>query len=76
MPNLEPMRINLSLVSHTNIGKTTLARTLLGRDIGEVADRPHVTETAGRSFQPLGLVLIGIVGPCVQQGPLAQPTCD
>ena len=46
MPNLEPMRINLSLVSHTNIGKTTLARTLLGRDIGEVADRPHVTETA------------------------------
>lgn len=46
MTNLEPMRINLSLVSHTNIGKTTLARTLLGRDIGEVADRPHVTETA------------------------------
>lgn len=39
------MRIHLSLVSHTNIGKTTLARTLLGRDIGEVADRAHVTET-------------------------------
>ena len=35
----DPMRIHLSLVSHTNIGKTTLARTLLGRDIGEVADR-------------------------------------
>lgn len=41
----DPMRIDLSLVSHTNIGKTTLARTLLSRDIGEVADRAHVTET-------------------------------
>ncbi len=39
------LRIHLSLVSHTNIGKTTLARTLLGRDVGEVADRAHVTET-------------------------------
>ena len=39
------MRIHLSLVSHTNVGKTTLVRTLLGRDIGEVADRAHVTET-------------------------------
>ena len=36
--------IVLSLVSHTNVGKTTLARTLLGRDIGEVRDAPHVTE--------------------------------
>lgn len=45
MADQQVMRINLSLVSHTNIGKTTLARTLLGRDIGEVADRPHVTET-------------------------------
>ncbi len=38
--------IHLSLVSHTNVGKTTLARTLLGRDVGEVADAPHVTEFA------------------------------
>ncbi|MGE5094143.1 MAG: DUF3482 domain-containing protein [Betaproteobacteria bacterium] len=38
--------VNLSLVSHTNVGKTTLVRTLLRRDIGEVADRPHVTEHA------------------------------
>jgi hypothetical protein len=38
--------ITLSLVSHTNAGKTTLARTLLGRDIGEVRDAPHVTEFA------------------------------
>ena len=44
MPN-DILRIHLSLVSHTNIGKTTLARTLLGRDVGEVADRAHVTET-------------------------------
>lgn len=43
--NNDPMRIHLSLVSHTNIGKTTLARTLLSRDIGEIADRAHVTET-------------------------------
>lgn len=41
----DPLRISLSLVSHTNIGKTTLARTLLLRDVGEVADRAHVTET-------------------------------
>jgi 50S ribosome-binding GTPase/Domain of unknown function (DUF3482) len=41
-----PTSISLSLVSHTNAGKTTLARTLLGRDIGEVRDAPHVTEFA------------------------------
>ena len=28
------------------MGKTTLARTLLRRDVGEVQDRPHVTEIA------------------------------
>ena len=38
--------IALSLVSHTNVGKTTLARTLLRRDIGEVRDAEHVTHTA------------------------------
>ena len=38
--------IALSLVSHTNVGKTTLARTLLGRDVGAVRDQAHVTETA------------------------------
>jgi len=37
--------ISLSLVSHTNVGKTTLARTLLGRDVGQVRDEAHVTET-------------------------------
>lgn len=36
--------IQLSLVAHTNVGKTTLARTLLRRDIGEVRDEPHVTD--------------------------------
>jgi hypothetical protein len=38
--------VNLSLVSHTNVGKTTLARTLLRRDVGEVRDQAHVTDTA------------------------------
>ncbi|MCL4837542.1 MAG: GTPase domain-containing protein [Thermoanaerobaculia bacterium] len=38
--------IHLSLVSHTNVGKTALARTLLQRDVGEVRDAPHVTERA------------------------------
>lgn len=38
----------LSLVSHTNVGKTTLARTLLRRDIGDVLDQAHVTAEDGR----------------------------
>src|SRR5512134_484922 len=38
--------IHVALLSHTNAGKTTLARTLLRRDIGAVLDRAHVTETA------------------------------
>ena len=38
--------LSISLVSHTNVGKTTLARTLLGRDVGEVRDAAHVTELA------------------------------
>ncbi len=42
----EPAAIALSLISHTNAGKTTLARTLLGRDVGEVRDAPHVTTEA------------------------------
>jgi hypothetical protein len=36
--------ITLSLISHTNVGKTTLARTLLRRDVGQVIDQAHVTE--------------------------------
>lgn len=38
-----PAHIQLVLVSHTNAGKTTLARTLLSADLGEVRDAPHVT---------------------------------
>ncbi len=41
-----PGQIQLALISHTNAGKTTLARTLLGFDVGEVRDAPHVTTTA------------------------------
>jgi len=38
--------IALSLIAHTNVGKTTLARTLLRRDVGTVLDQAHVTEVA------------------------------
>ncbi len=38
--------ITLSLISHTNVGKTTLARTLLRRDVGDAADQEHVTDVA------------------------------
>ncbi len=38
--------VSLALLSHTNVGKTTLARTLLRRDIGAVMDRAHVTDVA------------------------------
>ena len=41
-----PETISIALLSHTNVGKTTLARTLLRRDIGAVMDRAHVTEVA------------------------------
>ena len=41
-----PGQITLGLVSHTNAGKTTLARTLLRRDVGEVRDEAHVTDTS------------------------------
>ena len=54
------MSVDLSIVAHTNVGKTTLVRTLLKRDIGEVADRPHVTEDAERHLlldTPAGDVL-------------------
>jgi len=37
--------IVISLISHTNVGKTALARTLLRRDVGEVADSAHITVT-------------------------------
>ncbi|MET0509556.1 MAG: GTPase domain-containing protein [Burkholderiaceae bacterium] len=42
----DPQTISLSLVSHTNVGKTTLARTLLNRTIGDVRDEAHVTDQA------------------------------
>lgn len=35
--------LNVALASHTNVGKTSLARTLLRRDVGEVRDAEHVT---------------------------------
>ncbi|PWF48877.1 DUF3482 domain-containing protein [Massilia glaciei] len=41
-----PVNIQFALISHTNNGKTTLARTLIGVDVGEVRDAAHVTITA------------------------------
>ena len=41
--NDTPVQIQFALISHTNAGKTTLARTLIGIDLGEVRDAPHVT---------------------------------
>lgn len=48
MSDTVPTTISLSLVSHTNVGKTTLARTLLSQNVGEIRDEPHVTDTADR----------------------------
>ncbi len=53
-------QIQLALISHTNVGKTTLARTLSGVDVGEVRDAPHVTTLAQASVllqSPQGDVL-------------------
>ncbi len=44
--NHEAVKIQFALVSHTNNGKTTLARTLVGMDVGEVRDAAHVTQFA------------------------------
>ncbi len=44
--NDTPAAIELALISHTNNGKTTLARTLIGVDVGEVRDAAHVTVLA------------------------------
>jgi GTPase Era involved in 16S rRNA processing len=46
MSRADPATVELALISHTNAGKTTLTRTLLGREVGEVRDAPHVTELA------------------------------
>jgi hypothetical protein len=51
----------LALVSHTNVGKTTLARTLLQRDVGEVRDEAHVTRETQRHDW-----LQGPQGECLQ----------
>ena len=39
-------QVTFSLISHTNVGKTTLARTLLRRDVGDALDQSHVTDIA------------------------------
>jgi len=54
--------LSISLISHTNAGKTTLARTLLRRDVGEVLDQAHVTEESER-FVLLEVSPRGEAGP-------------
>lgn len=44
--SLSGRSLSLALLSHTNVGKTTLARTLLSKDVGEVLDQAHVTGEA------------------------------
>lgn len=44
--NEHATHIQFALISHTNNGKTTLARTLVGVDVGEVRDAAHVTQLA------------------------------
>lgn len=45
-----PTTVTLTLVAHTNVGKTTLARTLLRKDVGRVLDQAHVTRES-ESFE-------------------------
>ncbi|MEG2034357.1 MAG: GTPase domain-containing protein, partial [Janthinobacterium sp.] len=40
--------IQWCLLSHTNIGKTTLTRTLVSDDVGEIEDGAHVTTQSQR----------------------------
>ncbi len=35
--------VRLALISHTNVGKTSLTRTLLRTDVGEIVDAAHTT---------------------------------
>jgi hypothetical protein len=44
----EGRSIQWCLLSHTNIGKTTLTRTLAGDDVGEIEDAAHVTSQSER----------------------------
>lgn len=44
LESVDALTLNLSLVSHTNVGKTSLARTLVRGDVGDVLDQAHVTE--------------------------------
>ncbi|WP_084824729.1 DUF3482 domain-containing protein [Lampropedia cohaerens] len=45
-PAAHGTQVQWCLISHTNIGKTTLTRTLLGQDVGDIRDAPHVTDSA------------------------------
>ena len=42
--------LNIALASHTNTGKTSLLRTLIKRDVGEVSNRENVTKKSSGYF--------------------------
>ena len=44
----EHQTIQWCLLSHTNIGKTSLARTLLTDDVGQIQDAAHITNQSQR----------------------------
>ncbi len=59
MPRSSGPTIDLALMSHTNIGKTSLTRTLLRVDAGEVRDAEHVT-TVREGFWMIRTPTVGL----------------
>ncbi|MBM4290698.1 MAG: hypothetical protein FJ138_04060 [Deltaproteobacteria bacterium] len=50
-PLAEPtLTLNVALAAHTNEGKTSIVRTLLRRDVGEVRDGEHTTQARAAYF--------------------------
>jgi len=41
---METPKINIAIAGHTNVGKTTLIRTLMKASVGEVRDSPNVSQ--------------------------------
>ncbi|NJK69707.1 MAG: hypothetical protein HC786_07270 [Richelia sp. CSU_2_1] len=41
---MDTQKINIAIAGHTNVGKTTLIRTLMKASVGEVRDSPNVSQ--------------------------------
>ena len=53
----------IAIAGQTNTGKTTLARTLLRREVGLVHDRPNVTESAAfHADSEIGITIVDTPG--------------